>query len=143
VIPALKLENLTKGTVAKSTRKKDLFDAVLERYRLIHHSLHPVVCSAFDNDAPTRSQKLSFDHVDFAADVKSAVVFAFRGRSDRTQLEDAMDVIVGPNDEVRASLDPLLNAKVARLCSPVFAKRGLDPAMYFRRIRHGNRQRGA
>lgn len=126
--------------MSKSTCKKDLFNAVLERYRLIVYSLYPVVCSSFDNDAPTRSQRLSFDHIDFMADVKSAVVFVFKGRANRRELEDAMDVIVDFDEAVRVTLDPLLETKLVSLCSPVFAKRGLDPAIYFRKIRRGSRR---
>jgi hypothetical protein len=129
--------------VAKSTSNKNLCDVVLERYRLIFQTLHPIVCSAFDNDATTRSQKLSFDHIEYAADVKSAVIFAFKGRRNRIELENAMDVIVASDETVRATVSPSIEAEIIRLCSPVFAKRGLDPASYFRKIRRGSQRRAS
>ena len=111
-----------------------LFESVIKAYL---HNLYCVTVAplqAVQHDPDATSHRRSTLHsVEFIVDVEKASAAALQDR----QSQNAMDQILkemcgGPVDE---SISLGLRADVVSKCARIYRARGLEPSVYFRRIR--------
>jgi hypothetical protein len=97
--------------------------AVIEGYARIRQ-LQPIVASNPDPDPIKRSEKLTYNFIDYCADVESATEKALANQPElqRVWFDIALDKPVAAN----------LRNKVLQTCGRVYAGRALEPWKYWR-----------
>lgn len=101
--------------------------AVIENYVRVRQ-LSPIVASNPDPDPAKRSEKLTYDLINWCADVEMATEQALAGRSD---LQSAWFSL-----GLEQPITPALEREVLQKCGRLYAARRLEPWKYWRR---GNR----
>lgn len=109
---------------------QDSFTAVQSEWVRIRQ-LSPIVSSVFDSDRIGKSEKLSFDLVDYACDIE---------RATETALKDAPELQrIWFQLAQGEAADPKLAQSCTAKCGRVYAARRLEPWKYHVRDKHPKR----
>lgn len=111
------------------THHRAVFNAVTKAYITVKN-LHPVVASDPDIDSPKQARPLTYEKIEFAVDVENATEAAIK---DQPRLQATWLQLAAGDTTV----DPALAMRTIRACAKVYENRGLDPGIYFHKIRRG------
>lgn len=126
------LDNAAEESAARRTRYEQAIyyekaaREVINAYARVKR-LSPVVSSNPDPDPTKRSLKLTYNLVDWCADIESATERALAGRPD---LQSAWFSI-----GLDQPISPALESEVLQKCGRVYAARRLEPWKYWRNAR--------
>ena len=100
--------------------------------------LQPTAASTIDDAPGSHSQKWTPESAHYKIDVSHAVRDALANRQDAQELNAAWVRLQDDSSIIRETEITLI-----RLVAPILKERGLEPALYFRKIRQGGVKRRA